>query len=256
MGGAIEQKHALLAEEKKQMCIRLAEERVREEERVRYEQQLADARAKWREERRKLSIAAQEEQHRAIMRESTAQEERLREEFAHMLEHLAKEHESNLQETITKTLLEADAVKNSAVEEARLEEKELAKANAEGVAEEVRKQSERTAKEAEDIKQAALNEQKTHIHHWHDDQQQLLRNELQQYYADKLAATCEEHETQLASLQEELQEERNKRFHSQKELSKMTQLKDDWKFKYDKLKMEFSHFIDQFPGFKGEFILK
>lgn len=256
VGEAIRKEYEVAAEDDKQRSIRSTEEVVRREERARYDQELAASREEWRREREQLLGDAERAQQEAVVRESAALEKKLREEFSQTLEHVLQEHEENLQETVSQTWKEAEEVKERAVEKARGEERQLAMQEADRLAQQVVKEKEAIAREAEMNKKLALRNQEEQLRCWHEQEQQKLQEEMQCKFRDELTSANIQHEKELDSLQQLLEKEKAKFQHLEEELLEMTELKNRWEQRHANLKAEFSSFIDQFPGFKGEFILK
>lgn len=255
VGEAIRKEYDQAAEDEKQRAIRCTEEVVRREERARQEQELAAARAEWSLERTHLLEEAQSQQQVAVTREKSLLETKLRDEFTSALERLMKTHEEEINNTIKETWREANEVKEQAVVMARDEEKQLASNEARRVAEQVARDKQTAAIKADNDKKQALIDQEKHLHHWHQEEQDKLRNKLESGFEDKMSSTNKEHKNKMATVQQMLQEERARSELLVEELRAMTAQRDNWEQQHRELKNEFARFIDQFPGFKAEFIL-
>ena len=228
---------------------------IRREERARLEQQLATARAEWSMERTHLLEEANSQQQLAVTREKSLLETRLRDEFTCALERLMKSHEEEMTHTIEETWREANEVKEQAVAMARHEEKQLATNEARRVAEQVARDKQTAAMEADQTKKQALQDQEKHLHDWYEEEQDKLRNKLERVFEDKMDSTSKEHRNKMAMVQQMLQEERARSQLLVEELRAMTAQRNNWEQQHRELKNEFARFIDQFPGFKAEFIL-
>lgn len=228
---------------------------MRREERDRHEASLAAAREDWRRERNQLLQDAEKEKQDAILREKEVLEMTLRDEFSQTLDGVMKDHEQHVQETVRLTWAEADQVKEEAMMKAREEERHIAACEADRVAQQVMLEKKAAAREAEERQQQALKEQDGQLRRWHRQEQEKLKKTMETTFADKLSSTNLEHQKQITSLHQVLDEERTKCQQLHEELREMTKKRDAWEQKYQDLRSEFSNFIDQFPGFKAEFIL-
>ena len=66
----------------------------------------------------------------------------------------------------------------------------------------------------------------------------------------------EEYESKLAALTQLSNEQAAEMEALRIDLEEMRESRDDWELKYRNLRIEFADFIEQFPGFRAEFILK
>ena len=255
VGEAIRKEYDQAAEDEKQRSIRCTEEVVRREERARHEQELAAARDDWSIERTRLLQEAQSQQQDAVSREKVLLESSLREEFACALERVMKSHKEDVKQAVRETWREANEVKEQAVAMARREEKRLSLSEASKVVEQVARDRKTAAMKAEQTKKQALIDQEEQLLRWHEEEQDKLRNKMENAFEDKMNSTIKDHRNQLATVQQMLQEERARAEVLTEELRAMTAQRDTWAQQHRDLRDEFASFIDQFPGFKAEFIL-
>ncbi|CAI7995172.1 hypothetical protein GBAR_LOCUS1643, partial [Geodia barretti] len=124
-------------EQERQKAIRSTEEVVRREETQRRDRELEEARQQWKRERQQLFVEAHQSQLRAVAKHAASLEKELRREFADRTRKMVAEHEAALEAAVKSAWEEAGRAREAAVEEARLEEKGRAKADAERVMEEV-----------------------------------------------------------------------------------------------------------------------
>lgn len=164
-------------------------------------------------------------------------------------------HEDEKCKAVRKAWEDAEIIKNRIVEETRLEEREIAAEIAKEVAQYVNQEKIEAENRAEQIKLKALEDQKEQMEILQTTQILLLEQELQSLYENKLTETCEQYDLELVASQQLLDEKCKELQHVQDELEEMTNDRDNWKLKYDNLKIEFSDFIEQFPGFSADFLL-
>lgn len=243
-------------EDRKQRAVRCTEDVVRREEAQKREETLAHAEARWKEERQQLFKDAHQNQLRAIARQSQKLEEKLRKEFSETLVRFHKENKQHLEAVVEQTWREADEVKRKAIAEARREEQELAGKEARNVAERVAREKQQEAELASEEKAHALEEQHRALEKLKAEELREQQSELERQFEMTLKETRIEYEAQLNGLQHQYKEQVATSERLSNELQSMTDSRDEWKQKYENLKLEFSDFIDQFPGFKGDFLLK
>ena len=82
------------------------------------------------------------------------------------------------------------------------------------------------------------------------------QTELQEMHQSEIDKIKQHYDLSLSKMSTKLHEEQSSNHQLTRDLQEMTKQKEEWEKKYHSLKVEFSHFIDQFPGFRGEFILK
>ena len=245
-----------LAECEKQRAIRSTEEVVRREERQKYENLLDAMVAEAQAEREHLLQEAAREKQETILYETASLENRLKLKYNSDLANLQHENELNLQATIKSTWEQADKVKQKAIQRAREEEQLMAAEAAERATQEALLEKERALAEAEKEKEEALHEQKEHLQEQHASELQQLEKELSDLYNTKLDRVCATYDSDLLAsslLLKEKEEELKKLKYKLEEMKEQRQM---WELKYDNLKVEFSDFIDQVPGFKADFVLK
>lgn len=240
----------------KQKAIRCTEEVVRREETAERERALAAARDEWKKERQELFKEAHQSQLRAIAKHSAILEEKLRNEFAETLMRAQDENRQHLQAMVEATWREAEELKQKAVAEARKEERALAREEAERVAERVVQEKRAAAELAAKEKAHALEELRRHLGNVQESALQDQCRKLERTFEQKLSEESAQYEVKLAELQKQHEEQVAVCQRLEGELEGMTDLKDEWARKHRDLKAAFSDFIDQFPGFRGEFLLK
>ena len=255
IGQAVERKAQAVAEESKQKAIKCSEDVVRKEETLRLEQELDKAADEWKKERQQIYLDAHHSQLRAIAKETAILEKQLRKEFKEELVKIKCECKMELNRMIEQTWNEANKIKKAAIAESRCEEKALALQEAKRVAEQVQEERRKEKEEAEKEKAKALanltdimnTERKVALAQKEDEMNIIFKSQL-----DEIIRNYDEERDKLkAELKELLLENR-----SLKDcLEETTASRDNWKMKHDNLKIEFSDFIDEVQGFRGEFIL-
>lgn len=256
MGEGLRAQSEADAEERRQRSIRSTEEVVRREETAKREAALEQAREVWERERQQLFVEAHQNQLRAIAKHAGSLEEKLRGEFAAKTKQMAFESENNLREAVEKTWEEARRVEETAVQRARVEERERARVEAErmrGVVAEERAMEQEEAlldkRQALESLDARLEEEKERAL---EEQQQLLTTDMEQ----KLAAQQRECEMRYAELQSRHDHQVAVTEQVREELDKMTELKAEWEESHARLRKEFADFIDKVPGFRAEYMLQ
>ncbi len=256
IGEELRQQYEELSEDKRQRTIRSVEEVIRREEAAKAEEKLTAANSEWLKERQVLFQEAHQSQLRAIARQNSILETKLREEFASTLKKLTQKHEETLARKIDNTWAEAEAVKQEAVEEARQEEVYIARVESCKVAATVSEIAQQNNQQAEEDKQEALSEQMELLKLEECRALERQKEELEGQFKDKLADVCDDYECRLGEVGRELDDQRQRVEELAIRLEAMTQLKDSWETKYENIRTEFSDFIDNVPGFRGEFVLK
>lgn len=255
VGEKLRQQHEHTVEEDKQKAIRCTEEVVRREESRRREHELDRARLDWKNERQKLFQEAHHSQLRAIAKQNALLEQKLRKEFADTMVEVQGQHREHTEQVIKQTWAEAEIVKKKAIEDTRMEERDLAREEARKVAKQVAEEKQKDAERAAKEKAQALDDQRQYLGHVHSKALDEQRRELEAKFDVKLGEVSDTYEAKILELESRLEHQIAVAQTLEKDLEDMTGLKNEWKEKYEALKREFSNFIDQFPGFRGEFLL-
>ena len=229
---------------------------MRREESERREQALAASEEMWKQERQELFKKAHENQLRAIARQNSILEKRLRDEFANTLAHTREQHSEQLKKALEEAWEEAEKVKDKSVLEARREEQTLAREEAMAVAERVAMERKAAEILGEKQREQALLNQKLHMEEVQQRAMEKQQQELERQFEERLSEVSIQYEAKMNDLQHRLDEQLVKCQCLEEELQAMTDLKTEWEQKHANMKQEFSDFIDQFPGFRGEFLLK
>lgn len=244
------------AEDSRQRAIRCTKEVVEREESERREEELSKAREKWQKEKQQFFQEAHQNQLRAIAQQTALSEERLEEEFKERLAQSEVQNREHLQRAVQSTWEEAKMKMAEAVANARSEEHRLAKEESKRVANRVVQEKREMKQVAEEEKIRALDD---HTRVMEDLCRQALaeqqRNLGQQHDANS-KEMCEEYESRLSELKQQSSEQEAEIKRLRNDLEEMTESRNDWKLKYRNLRVEFADFIDQFPGFRAEFIMK
>ena len=164
--------------------------------------------------------------------------------------------DKRLQQALKDASIEASKRQDEAVALARAEEQESARKEAERVAQITEDRRIEASLQAEEEQRKALENQEQQLSEKHAAEMKAKEQELQQTHANETDKLKQDYDTLLSQLNSKLQEEQGINSRLTADLQQMTVEKEDWEKKYQNLKVEFSHFIDQFPGFRGEFILK
>lgn len=244
------------AADSRQRAIRCTKEVVEREESQRREEALSSARDEWQEEKQQLFQEAHRNQLGAITRQTAILEKKLRVEFQNHLAQLQLDSREHLQRTVHSTWIEAEAKKNEAVANTRIEEHHLAGKEAERVANIVGREKRELRQRAEEEKIKALD---GHTKLMEGVCRQALakqQQELEQVHDSAAIAMSETYESRLAELALQLGMQAAEMEKLRTDLEEMKDSRDRWESKHRNLKMEFADFIEQFPGFRAEFILK
>ena len=142
------------------------------------------------------------------------------------------------------------------MEEARREGRARAREEAEREAARVAIQRRDDVEEAERDKEAALEEQRERLGEVKRRALSDHENSLREEFRTKLAEVCESYDVRLGEVEAECDKRQARIREVEGELVGMRTLRDEWESKCESTKKEFSDFIDQFPGFRGEFLLK
>ena len=228
---------------------------MRREETSRREHELSMAKREWKNERQQLFQEAHKSQLRAIARQNAILEQKLRKEFAETLIEVQGQHREHIEEVTRQTWAEAEIVNENAIDDTRKEEREIARQEAEKVAERVTEEKSIEAELAAKERTQALEEQRIRLGQLHDESLRQQKKQLEAEFDEKLGEICDNYEARFSELQAKLEGHIAVNQTLERDLEDMTSLKDDWEGKYMALKQEFSNFIDQFPGFRGEFLL-
>lgn len=244
------------AEDSRQRAIRCTQEVVEREESRKREEELSIAREEWKREKQQFFQDAHQNQLRAIARQTAILEEKLKKDFKDHLEQLEHKHGEDLERTVQETWGEAEVVKGRAVSKARSEEQHLADEKAKRVASRVCQEKKREREQAESDKASALQELTRHMQAECGERLAEQQRELDRQHTTRLTEISGEYKERLAELERRLGEEEAENERLRTDLHEMTESRDSWELRYKNLKMEFADFIDQFPGFRAEFILK
>ena len=228
---------------------------MRREETSRRECELSMAKREWKNERQQLFQEAHKSQLRAIARQNAILEQKLRKEFAETLIEVQGQHREHIEEVTRQTWAEAEIVKQNAIDDTRKEEREIARQEAEKVAERVAEEKSIEAELAAKERAQALEEQRIRLGQLHNESLSEQKRQLEAEFDKKLGKFSDDYEAKLSELQAKLEGQITVNQTLERDLEDMISLKDDWEGKYMALKQEFSNFIDQFPGFRGEFLL-
>lgn len=162
----------------------------------------------------------------------------------------------HLQKTLDETWEEAEELRQKAIAETRQEEQAQAEEEARRVAERVAREKTLAAELATRERAQALEDQRQHLEKVREQALDEQRQELEGQFERRMEEVAAHYEAKLAGLQERLDGEVAECQRLEGELRDMTQSRDEWEQKHANLKEEFSDFIDQFPGFRGDFLLK
>ena len=244
------------AEEDKQKAIRCTKEVVEREQTQIREDELSKAREAWKIEKQQLFQEAHQNQLRAIARQTGLLEDRLRKEFQDRLTRIDEEHQEYVELKVHDTWEKARVIREKAIANARLEEQHFAAKEAMKTAERVAQEKKEEKDQAEREKARALED---HTRYMEELQRKALhqqQKELDEHSAAKMKDLTVKYETRVSELRQQLSEETGDNQQLRTDLQEMTESRDSWELQYRNLKMEFADFIDQFPGFRAEFILK
>ena len=256
VGEGLRAQYEAEAEEHRQRSIRSTEEVVTREETGKREEALKQAREEWDRERQQLFVEAHQNQLRAIAKHTAILEEKLRSEFASKMKQTVAEGEKRLREAVERTWLEARAVQDKAVQQARSEERERARLEAERVRGVVAEEKAAEQEQAQLDKDRALDSQRARLE---EEKERALQEQRQELGADmqlKLVAQQEDCDLRHAALQAKYKQQMTVTEEVRQDLMNMTELKAEWEERHARLRKEFADFIDKVPGFRAEYILQ
>ena len=232
------------------------EEIVRREEQLICEKKLEEARERWLLEQEKLLKEARTHESREIAKEKELQKQQLQKEFAVRLEESEAVHQIKLQERLLEARKIAEREKNEAIEQTRREEREIAEALAVQIKHELDDIKEVELLQQREEARKELEEQMEQLNKQHTREKDQLERTLNKECEERLSTMSKDHERIVLASQQvyyDLVLENNRTIDT---LRDTMDSRDYWKTKYENLKLEFSDFIDQFPGFKGDFLIK
>lgn len=244
------------AEDARQRAIRCTKEVIEREESQRREEELARLREEWKVEKQQLFLEAHQNQLRAIARHTIILENKLKEEFQEKLAQIKRENIEHLERTVNSLWEEAEAKQNVEVAFARGEERQLAEEESRLMANMVAEEENDQYQKAEEEKARALEENTKLMEGICQQALVEQHRDLDEQHRAQSQEMSEEYESRLAELNQQLSEEAATNERLMTDLREMRESRDDWELQYRNLKMEFTDFIDQFPGFSAEFILK
>ena len=256
IGETLRQEYEVKAEEDKQRAIRCTEEVVRREEAQLREQALAAAREEWKHERQQLFKDAHQSQLRAIAKQTAILEDKLRKEFSERLMKVDEANRQYLEKIVKETWEEAEEVKRKAILETRLEEQSLAREEAGRVAERVMEERGHDKEVAALEKAQALEDQKLRMEEMLEEALKEQQRDLELIFEGKLTEEHTQYKLKLSEVKQQYEEQIGVSEGFARDLADMTAAQNEWEKKHAALKLEFSDFIDQFPGFRGDFVLK
>ena len=210
----------------------------------------------WEQEKECLIRRACEDKNRAMETAKELHEKKLRADFEVFLANVRQQHDENTRKSVEETWKQAEKMKEAAVLSAREEERLEAERQARIVADTTRQQTEELIAQMEEEKIQALEQQRQQLEYEHQQETEALTNELHEKFDQKLADVCEQYDSEVLATQMLLNEKCSENVQLKEELEDMTTQRDNWIAKHQELRQEYSRFIDQFPGFRGEFLLK
>lgn len=229
---------------------------VEREQSQRRKEELFRAREVWKKEKQQFFQDAHQNQLRAIARQTAILEDKLKREFQEHLDKLGHENREHLERTIQNTWEEARQVEDKAVANARMEEQYLAKEEAKKVANMVAQERRKDKELADNEKARALEDHTKYMEGLCRQALAQQQSDLEKQSAAKMKEMNDECKLRLAEVEQQLIEQAADNEKLRTDLQEMAESRDNWELQYRNLKMEFSDFIDQFPGFRAEFILK
>ncbi|XP_065902165.1 uncharacterized protein C6orf163-like [Dysidea avara] len=256
IGANVEKKCKEIVEEERQKTIRSTEEVIRREEESKRLEALSKAADEAQRQKELLLEEATKERLLAIVEANAVLTAELKQQEELNIKLVRGAEDKRLQQALKDASIEASKRQDEAVALARAEEQESARKEAERVAQITEDRRIEASLQAEEEQRKALENQEQQLSEKHVAEMKAKEQELQQTHANEMDKLKQDYDTLLSQLNSKLQEEQGINSRLTADLQQMTLEKEDWEKKYQNLKVEFSHFIDQFPGFRGEFILK
>ena len=172
------------------------------------------------------------------------------------IKNIREAEEKRLQKALKDAANVASQRQTEAVARARKEEQESARREAERIAQITEERRLEAALQAEEEQRKALENQESLLNQKHTAAMEAKESKLQEMHRNEIDKLKQHYDLLLSQTSEKLQNEQSSNHHLTADLQEMTKQKEEWEENYQSMKVEFSRFIDQFPGFRGEFILK
>ena len=229
---------------------------MRREEQQICQERLQNAHDQWFKEKKRMEEEAEIRMNLEIDRKCMECEQSLRKEFDDTKRMLQEDSGRKLKEELVKAWKTAEEEKEKAIEKTREGEIRKAKAAAIKVNQQVEEQRRQDSLRAKEDTRIALREQEEELEIKSRAEMERLKTELMGQHELEVMKILEEHQMVQATAQQVYYDKVLENTKLRQELHDMINDRDHWKEKHDDLKQEFSNFIDQFPGFRGEFLLK
>ena len=172
------------------------------------------------------------------------------------IKNVREAEEKRLQKALKDAANVASQRQTEAVARARKKEQESARKEAERIAQITEERRLEAALQAEEEQRKALENQESLLNQKHTAAMETKESELQEMHRNEIDRLKQHYDLLLSQTSEKLQNAQSSNHHLTADLQEMTKQKVEWEENYQSMKVEFSRFIDQFPGFRGEFILK
>lgn len=256
VGEVIRDEYDQQMEDQKRRAIIATEEMVRREEQTIHEAKLNEANKRYESEKEKLIEECKQHNEREITTQKEILKEQMEREFEGVKKEMIRVHSQQMDKKLYEAKLAAEQEKKAAIEKTREEEQKFSSELAAKmlVNFEEEKQQEKIKNEHEI--EMLLKENTAKLQKQNNLEQTLLQHKLTKQYEDKIQAIKKEHEIEVTASQQVYYDLLMEHNSIKEELRKAIDEKDYWKKAHDDKKLEFSHFIDQFPGFKGDFLIK
>lgn len=256
MGEKIRLKTLESAELNKQRAIRCTKEVVQREEAQKREEEIIRANERWKKEKQQLFRDAHQSQLRAIAKQTAILEKELEKKHKEELATYQHEATENLDNTVQRIRKEAEMMTLKAVLDARLDEQAIAQKETEKVAKKVIEEKKDAKERAEREREKALANHTIYMKALSKQALEEKEKELRETFSTQMERLNNDHKTEISALKQLLNEHTAEIEKLRADLHSVTESRNLWEVKYQNLKMEFSDFINQFPGFRSEFILK
>lgn len=256
VGETIRDEYDRQQEDDKRRALIATEEMVRREEQTIYQARINEANKHFESEKEKILKECKQHNEREIASQKELLKEQMEKEFEGVKQKMKRAHLKQLEKELHEAKLAAEQDKKAAIEKTREEEQKFSSELAAQMMTDFAEEKQRARIKHDQETEMLLKENTTKMQKQNSVEQTLLRHKLTKQYEDKIRAKNREHDIELTASQQVYYDLLMEHNAIKEELRKMRDDRDYWKKAYDDKKIEFSHFVDQFPGFKGDFLIK
>ena len=240
----------------KTRALLATEEIVRREEQLICQSKLQNSQKEWLIEKDKILEERKKHEIQEVAKQTEILREKLTMEFEAAKIKMEVLNQENIKERLEKARISAEKDRKQAVSEAREEEKKIAETLSIEMQMQFEEEKKQELQEQHEKTQNLLHEQAQRMNNQCKKEKNLLVQKLNKEHSENMCALKRDHESELQASQQVYYDLVLENKKIMEDLRETIDDRDYWKKKYEDLKLEFSDFVDQFPGFKGEFLIK